>query len=585
MLNQSRRRQEKKWPEGVPFEINGYEKPLYSVIDDAARIYPDKIWTLFSGAARTFSQIRDTADRVANFLGAQGVCKGDRVAIFMPNLPQYTEIFFGILKAGAICVNCNPLYKTAELNFQLKDSGARAVFTMDHPVFYPTVKGALAGTDVRTVVVCNIRNYLPRFKRFLGTLFGKIPKAGHYLPGHFLFDDVVKSARPEPPAIDIDPVRDTALILYTGGTTGVPKGACLTHAGLMSNAMATIEWVRLKDADHPKARQLEKGGAHTFLGVLPWYHSYGLTFCMIFSCLTGSRLVCIPDPRAGRPAFTELLKSIEKYRVTMVIGVPTLFSAMLNHPDINRFDLSSIVGCGTAGAPMPLAMLRQFEKMTGCIVFEGYGLTETSPAVAVSPTDPYLRVKGSVGLPYPGVDVKIVDLENGRQVLPQGQEGEIAVAGPLLMSGYWNKPLDNKRAFRTINGRRYFLTGDIGRCDENGYLFITDRKKDLILVGGFNAYPREIEDAIYGHPKVALVAVIGVPDKHSGERAKAFIQLKAGVEATEQELLDFCKKELAGYKRPHAIEFRDSLPVSAIGKVLRKDLREAEMANLDTPHS
>ena len=538
MFNQPQPWQEKNWPEGVPFEIEGYEKPLYSVIDDAARNYPDNVWTLFSGAARTFAQIRDTADRVAHFLASQGIGKGDRVAIFMPNLPQYTEIFFGILKAGAICVNCNPLYKTAELNFQLKDSGARAVFTMDHPVFYSTVKEALPETSVRTVVVCNIKRYLPGVKQFLGSLFGKIPTAGHLEPDHFLFDDVIKAARPEPPAIEIDPVADTALILYTGGTTGVPKGACLTHAGLMSNAMATIEWVRLRDGSGEKAHQLEKGGAHTFLGVLPWYHSYGLTFCMIFSCMTGSRLVCMPDPRAGRPAFTELLKSIEKYQVSVVVGVPTLFSAMLNHPHIDRYDISSIVACGTAGAPMPQEMLRQFEQMTGCIVFEGYGLTETSPAVAVSPTDPELRVPGSVGLPFPGVDVKIVDLKTGLQPLPQGHEGEIAVAGPLLMSGYWNKPLDNKRAFRTIDGRRYFLTGDIGRVDENGYLFITDRKKDLILVSGFNAYPREIEDVLYGHPKVALAAVIGVPDRHSGERAKAFVQLKPGAQATEQELLD-----------------------------------------------
>jgi len=294
------------------------------------------------------------------------------------------------------------------------------------------------------------------------------------------------------------------------------------------------------------------------------------------SCINASRLVCIPDPRAGNPPFTDVLKAIEKYKVTVVVAVPTIYTAIVNHPLTDKFDLTSIIGCGSGAAPLPLEVIKQFEDRTGAVIFEGYGMTETSPVLTVNPTNLEQRKIGSVGLPLPSVDVKIIDLETGLEELPQGEDGEIAVSGPPIMLGYWNKPEANKDMFREIDGRRFLLTGDIGHIDEEGFLVITDRKKDLILVGGFNAYPKEIEEVLFTHPKVAQAAVVGVPDPRTGEAVKAFIQLKPGVEATEEELLEFCKTRMAGYKRPREIEFRESLPTSVIGKVLRRVLRDEE---------
>ncbi|MBW1780156.1 MAG: long-chain fatty acid--CoA ligase [Deltaproteobacteria bacterium] len=561
------------WPQGVPHEISGYDKPLFSILDESARNFPDKTYTIFNDFTRTFAHVKDTADRVAHFLVSHGIRPKDRVAIFLPNLPQYPEIFFGILKAGGVCVTCNPLYRASELNFQLKDSGAKAVFVMDHPEFYATAVKAIVGSDVRSVVICNVKSYLPRLKGFLGSLFGKIPKANRHEPGHLMFDEVIRSARPEPPTLNVDPVKDEALVLYTGGTTGVPKGACLSHANLLSNVLSLEQWVRIPQDSGPP-EMLEKGGAHTYLGVLPWYHSFGLSLCMLASCRNASRLVCIPDPRAGKPPFTDVLKAIERYKVTVVVAVPTIYSAFVNHSLIDTYDLSSVLGCGSGAAPLPVEVIRQFEEKTGAVIFEGYGLTETSPVIAINPTDPDLRKIGSVGLPFLSVDIKIVDIETGFQELPQGEDGEIAASGPQIMLGYWNKPEANEEVFREIEGRRYFLTGDIGHFDKEGFLVITDRKKDMIIVGGFNAYPKEIEEVLYTHPKVALAAVVGIPDPHTGEAVKAFIQLKAGEEATEAEFMEFCKSRLSGYKRPRQIEFRESLPTSVVGKVLRRVLRD-----------
>jgi long-chain acyl-CoA synthetase len=572
-----------RWPEGVPHEISGFEKPLYSILDDAARDYPDATYTIFADVAHTFRQVKDTADRIANFLITRGIGKGDRVAIFLPNLPHFPEIFFGILKAGAICVTCNPLYKTSELNYQLKDCGAKALFVMDHPVFYPTAVAALEGAEVKTVVICNVKSYLPKLKGLIGSLLGKIPKADHHEPGHFFFDNIVKSSRPETPSLKINPAEDAALILYTGGTTGTPKGACLSHANLVSNILSVHEWIRVSETPGAPRTKLSPAGVHTALGVLPWYHGFGLTLALLLSCYGGSKLVCIPDPRAGDPPFTEVLKAVQKHKVTLMAAVPTIYSAFVNHALIDRFDLTSLIGCGSGAAPLPVELIKEFEKKTGSVIFEGYGLSETSPVLTMNPTNLEQRKTGAVGLPFLSTDIKIVDLETGLKELPQGEDGEISAFGPQVMLGYWNKPEANKNAFREIEGKRYFLTGDIGHIDEDGFVIITDRKKDMAIVGGFNVYPKDIEEVLYTHPKVALAAVVGLPDPHTGEKIKAFIQLRPGMQATEEEILEFCKERMTGYKRPRSVEFRESLPTSVVGKVLRRVLKEEELKKGKAP--
>ena len=566
----------KNWPEGVPHEIGDYDMPLFQVMDDAARDYPNQTYTIFNDASRTFAQVKNTADRIANFLHAKGIRKGDRVAIFLPNLPHYPAIFFGILKAGAVCVTCNPLYTPAELNYQLKDAGARVLFCMDHPQFYPTTEKAIQGTGVETVVVCNVKSYLPWLKGFLGGLLGKIPHAERHAPGHLMFDDIVAGAQPAPPAVDINPNEDLALIIYTGGTTGVPKGAALTHSNFMYDLTAMSAWLRLVHEDGQAAEGVRKGGYHCYLGVLPWYHSFGMTCAMLSACASGSRLICVPDPRAGDPPFTEVLKLVQKHRPTLMPAVPTIFVAFANHPLLDQFDLTSIMGCFSGGAPLPPEVCKQFEEKTGAVIFEGYGLSETAPVATVNPTFTATRKIGSIGFPMPGTDIKILDVETSQTELPQGEDGEVAICGPQVMQGYWNKPDETAEVFRDIDGRRYFLTGDIGHVDQDGYVIITDRKKDMILVGGFNVYPREVEDILFTHPKVAIAAVVGVPDAKSGESVKAFIQLKPGETCTEEELREFCKTNMAGYKRPKMIEFRDTIPVSNVGKVLRRVLRDEE---------
>jgi long-chain acyl-CoA synthetase len=567
-----------KWPEGVPKEIDFPVIPLFQLLEDTVRQYGHLPFTVFQDATRSFRDVDEMANQVAHFLLSRGIQKGDRVAIFLPNLPHYPPIFFGILKAGAICVTCNPMYTAGELNFQLKDSGARAVFVMDHPQFYPTACKAIEGTDVELVVHCNVKPFLPLLKGFVGGLLGKIPKASQHEPGHLSFEEALSGQPKSAPRVTVDPKEDLALILYTGGTTGIPKGACLTHYNFVSNVIAMEEWIRIEPAPGQPARKLEPGGKHCFMGVLPWYHSYGLTLTMLMSVRLAARLVCVPDPRAGKPPFTEVLRLIERHRATVMHAVPTIYSAVVNHPLVQKFDLSSIVACGSGAAPLPVELAKQFEAKTGAVLFEGYGLSETSPLTHANPTNVRDRKFGSVGLPVPGTDVKIVDVETGTRELPLGEDGEIAISGPQVMKGYWNRPEENDLVFRQFDGKRFFLTGDIGHLDEEGFTVITDRKKDMIDVGGLKAYPREIEEVLYSHPKVANAAVVGVPDERTGQAVKAFIQLKEGMTATEEEIIEFCRDKMAGYKRPRYVEFRETLPMSTVGKILRRQLRDEEWA-------
>jgi len=559
-----------RWTAGVPFDVTYPTIPVHRLLENAAQEHSHAPFVVFNDHAQTYAEVDAMANRIANFLIAHGIRTGDRVALFLPNVPHYPAVFFGVLKAGAISVTCNPTYSVPELNYQLADSGARCLFAMDHPVLYTTACAALHGTAVETVVYCNISTFLPVHERMLGKLFGKIPHAEQHVAQHVSFDDVLHQAPATPPAIELDPQHDLALIQYTGGTTGLPKGASVTHGNIIANLYAINAWV------HPVDEQGQIGqmvvGGECFLGVLPWYHAFGLLMTLLASVVLASKLICVPDPRAGTPPFSEILRLIAHHRATVLNGVPTLFSALINHAHIDHYDLRSLKMCSCGAAPLAQELARQFEAKTGAVLYEGYGMTEASAGLICNPTNRKDRKLGTLGLPLPGTDILVVDVETGMQELPAGEDGELAANGPQIMAGYWNRPTETAAVMREFHGRRYLLTGDIGHMDEEGFFILTDRKKDIVIVGGYKAYPREIEEVLYTHPRVALAAVIGVPDSHLGQTVKAFVQLKEGESVTARELIQFCKERLAGYKVPRSIEFRTSLPLSPVGKVLKREL-------------
>ncbi len=566
-----------KWPKDVRHSMEYPKEPIFAMLDRAAEKRGDKPYTVFEGVKNTYAQVRDHADRIANFLAKKGVKKGDTVALFLPNVPHFPPVFFGALKTGALVVTCNPMYKAAELNFQLKDSGATIVFALDHPVFTPTCYEAIKDTAVKTVVVCSVKSFLPKIKAVLGSALKKIPKSPRYeMDKTVFYDDIIAQNEPVAPKVTIDP-EDVALILYTGGTTGTPKGASLTHRNIVSNVNQIYEWVNLSPED-VKAPQKILYGDEVFVGALPWYHSYGLTLTMLMSTYMGGQLVCIPDPRAGKPPLSHLLKAMADTRGTILNCVPALYAGIVNHPDVKKYDLTSIKICSSGAAPLPPELAKRFEAVTGAILFEGYGLSETSPVTHINPTTKKDRKFGSIGLPISDTDYKILDVDTGLKEMPQGEAGEIAISGPQVMKGYWNKPKENEVVFRTIGGKRYFLTGDIGYMDKEGFAIISDRKKDIVNVGGLKAYPREIEDALYENPKIAMAAVIGLPrENEATEYVKAFVVLKPGETATPEDILEWSKQRLAGYKRPKEVEIVTSLPMSQVGKVLRRELREMEL--------
>ena len=563
-----------RWPETVKKSIDYPDEPLFALLDNIAAKHPEAPSTLYSGVSHSFSEVKDHADRIANYLASKGLGKGDRIAIFMPNVPMYPPVFFGILKTGATTVTCNPSYKAGELNFQLKDSGAKAVFVFDHPTFAPTAYEAIKGTDVETVVICSIKSFLPKVKALIGGLLGKVPKAPSYEEGTAFYDDIVEQHEAKAPDVSLNPKEDLALILYTGGTTGTPKGAMLTHSNLYSNVLQIDEWVQLEPEGGGTPAKLNPG-EEVFVGALPWYHSYGLTLTMVASYNVGSALLCIPDPRDMKA----MLADIQNNKGSLLHCVPAIYAGMVNNPAISKYDLSSLKACGSGAAPLPPELAKNFEAVTGATLFEGYGLTETAPMATANPSIKSLRKFGSIGVPISDTYVTILDIETGKKELSQGETGEIAISGPQVMKGYWGKEAETAEVMRDIGGRRYFLTGDVGFMDEDGFFTISDRIKDMINVGGLKAYPREIEDIFFEHPKVEMAAVIGLPkDDDSGDEfVKAFIVLKPGQTATADEFIAWAKEKMAGYKRPREIVFVDSLPMTAVGKVLRRELKEAEL--------
>ncbi|UCE13698.1 MAG: long-chain fatty acid--CoA ligase [Candidatus Heimdallarchaeota archaeon] len=575
-----------KWPDNVKISLEPYpNEPLYKILEKSAEKSGELPYTIFSGTTTTYAETNDAANRVANFLVAQGVKKGDKVAIFLPNLPHYPIVFFGILKAGATVVTCNPTYTTEELKYQLKDSEAVMVFAFDHERFAPTTYEAIKGTQVKQVVICSAKDFLSKMKGLLGGLLGKVPKSPYHEEGITLFyKDIIASYEPEKPIIEINPEEDLAVLIYTGGTTGVPKGVMLTHKNIYSNILQLEEyiWINPDEGEPFKLRY----GKEVFVGALPWYHSYGLTLTMIGGAFKAATVIPIPDPRAGKPPLSVVLEAIHEHKVTILHAVPTIYSAIVSiySTDPDKYDLTSILGCGSGAAPLAPELAKEFERITEGTIYEAYGLSETSPCTHLNPTNKVQRKFGTVGFPLPDTYVKIVDLETGNTELPHGEDGEITLSGPQVMKGYWKRPEATAKVFREFDGRKFFLTGDIGHLDAEGFTVITDRKKDMIIVGGLKAYPREIEDILYGHPKVKLAAIVGLPHVENGdpknEYVAAFLVLKDGETATEEEIIEWCRDRMAGYKRPRKVEFRDELPLSTIGKVLRRVIKEEELKDL-----
>jgi long-chain acyl-CoA synthetase len=548
------------------------------MLDRAAEKCGNLTFTVFMDKSQTFAEVKDHADRIANFLVSKGIKKGDRVAIFLPNVPHFPAVFFGALKAGAKVVTCNPLYKAGELNYQLKDTGALVVFALDHPTFTPTCYEAIKDTDVHTVIVCSVKPFLSKVKAVIGGIFGKVPKSPYYEEDKTEFyEEIISKFESKAPHVNIDPM-DTAVLIYTGGTTGTPKGAELTHYNLTSNLLQIVDWVYLEKEDAEREGGV-RYGEEVYVGAVPWYHSYGLTLTMLMSTWYAGKLVCVPDPRAGKPPLSELLSDLSRNRGTVLNCVPALYAGIANHPNIGKFDLSSVTICSSGAAPLPPEVAKAFEAVTGTLLFEGYGLTETSPVTHINPTNRQFRKFGSIGLPIADTICKIVDMETGTKEMPVGEIGEIAIHGPQVFNGYYKKPEETTNVMREFNGKRFFLTGDIGSMDENGYTFISDRKKQMINVGGMKAYPREIEDILFTHPKIQMAAAVGIPREgdSSNEFVKAYIVLKEGATATPEEFIDWARTKMAGYKRPREVDIVDSLPMSNVGKVLRRELRDAEL--------
>jgi len=541
----------RSYPEGVRPHLEYPEVPVYHFLFDQVARHPDRTALIFYGKKITYREFGRMIDRFAAGLIRQlGLKKGERVGIMLPNCPQNLIAMIGIQRAGGIPVQFNPLYVAREIEYQVNDAGCRFFITLD--LFYEKAQeGARA---VERLIITSMADFLPFTLSTLYRLKTKAPKAAGTIPFLRLLQESAAGFKPVP----IDPREDPAFLLYTGGTTGVSKGVISTHFNVVANITQIREWL---------GRDAEEGD--TVLVVLPMFHSYGLTAAASYALAQGGTCILVPRFEA-----VEVLKLIQRYRPTSFPGVPTIYTALLKEPTLAKYDLRSIEFCVSAAAPLPVELLQQFESMTGANILEGYGLTEASPATHSNPMHGR-RIPGSVGLPYPDTDVRIVDLET-REDLPPGQEGEVLIRGPQVMKGYWNKPAETAEAL--VDG--WLVTGDIGRMDEDGYLYIVDRKKDMIIASGFNIYPREIDEVLYQHPAVLEACSVGVADAYRGETVKAFVVLKPGATATEQEIIAFCRERLAAYKRPTQVEFLPELPKSAVGKVLRRELarREREKA-------
>ena len=554
------------WPEGVPKSIDYPETPVHELLRRAAKEFGDRPAITFYGKSISYRALDAAVDRFAAGLRGIGVLPADLVSLVLPNTPHFIVAFFGVLRAGGIVVQTNPLYTPRELEGLWTDAGVETVVTLD--LFWHNVSKARANAGVKRLVVCDVGEFLKAPLRQLYPIKKRrdLKKQGHWpldIPheaGIHRFADLARTSA-SPPSETRASLDDVAVLQYTGGTTGTSKGAMLTNRNLIANATQVAAWF---SAGSHRSEKL--------LGAIPLFHVYGLTAVMLLSVVAGIEVILYPNPRE----IGAILKLINKTKPSLFPGVPTMYIAILRHPKLAKYDLRSIRACISGAAPLPNEVRKQFEAATGGRLVEGYGLTEASPVTHCNPLNGV--VKECIGIPFPDTDAKVVDPDDPSRELAQGDVGELAVRGPQVMKGYWNKPEETRMVLRD----GWLLTGDLAKMDTDGYFYIVDRKKDIILCSGYNVYPREVEEVLFMHPAIGEAAAIGVPDPYRGETVKAFVVLKAGKTATEAEVIAFCKERLAPFKVPKAVEFATALPMSLVGKVLRRQLREQELAKAST---
>ncbi len=544
----------KRYDDGVPQHIDYPQVPLTALLEEAAKKYPEAPCTIFKGAKISYREMNELTDRMAAGLASLGVKKGDRVGIFMPNTPQFVLGYFGILKAGGVVVATNPLYSAREIEHQLNDSGIEIMLVMSN--FYNLIKSVQPKTGLRKLVVTNLREALPPVLSFLFSLT-KEKKGGFRVQlgeGDLWMQELIARFKAEDrPKIQIS-AEDTALFQYSGGTTGLSKGAIAQHKNLVANALQIRNWMVAAEE-----------GKETTLMAIPLFHVYGMVAGMLFSIRTGAAMVMVPNPRD----LTDVLTNIQKYKASIFPGVPTLYNAINNHPDVlaGKYNLSTIKACISGSAPLMRETKEKFEALTGGKLFEGYGLSEAPTATHCNPMMGENRT-GSIGMPLPDVECRIISLDDEVTVLPAGEIGELVIRGPQVFKGYHNMPTESANSLRD----GWLYTGDIARMDEDGYFYIVDRKKELIKPGGYQVWPREVEEVISANPKVLEVGVAGIPDPYRGETVKAWVVVKPGETLTEDEVKEWCKDRMAKFKIPTHLEFRSELPKTTVGKILRREL-------------
>ncbi|HOE20094.1 MAG TPA: long-chain fatty acid--CoA ligase [Spirochaetota bacterium] len=542
----------KHYDPGVPPTIQYHETPLHKMLENSVNQFPEHTALIFEGYTVTYSELDTMIKKCAAFLASLGVRKGDVVAILLPNMIQTVVAYYATITLGGIVAMCNPLYSDRELEYQFIDSGAKVLVCID--LLANRMIKLRSVTNIKHIIYASIGDYLPFPKNILFPLVAKKNnmKADVYpAPNVYPFKHCIKVSEPNPPHVAIT-FDDVVAYQYTGGTTGISKGAILTHRNLGCMVQMYEKWFNTNR------------GEEIAMASPPIFHVLGMSAAMNLPLYMGWTIVLIPKPQPEN-----LLKAIRQYRPTMSPLVPTMYFGMLQHPDLKKTDLTCFKLITSGAASLPVEILQEFKKLTGVEINEGFGMTETSPQTHLNPYKG-LKKPGSIGIPYPDTEVKIVDLETGKKELPVGKPGEMLFKGPQVTQGYLNKPEETKKAF-TNDG--FLKSGDIAYMDKDGYFFVVDRKKDLIISGGYNIYPREIEEVLYQNEKVAKCAAIGIPDKKRGESIKAFVVLKEGQSITPDELLEFCKPRLAKYKWPVAIEIRETLPESNVGKILKKELR------------